>query len=254
MSFNVKVDSLGDEPWERRADQVASVVRVHRPDVVGLQEPLPHQVADLGELLPEYEWVGEGRQPDSGGAHVAPDSGSEHTPVGVRVGDRPIEVVRDETFWLSESGERGSVGWDAAFPRIATLAEVETPAGAVVVCNTHLDHEGERARERGASLVRDRAERAAGSGPLVVTGDLNCPPGGIPYDQLTAGRLRDAAEEVFHHGPGGTVHGFDGDATDRIDYVLAAGAGVETHAVLADRWDSGYPSDHFPVVADLRID
>jgi len=245
MSFNVRFDTPadGDDAWPRRRDFVASTVRVHRPDVVGLQEPLEHQLDYLRSALPAYEWVGVGRLGGTDG---------EYCPVGYRA--KRFERLETDTFWLSETpSEPGSLGWDAEYSRIATwvrLRDRETDT-RFRVCNTHFDHSGASARQESARLV---AERLADDPTVVVTGDLNCEPGSPPYRRLSDD-LDDAraAARHGHHGPDGTFHSFDGEPTARLDYVFVRGMGVRQHATLADRRGRRYPSDHFPVVAELEF-
>jgi len=249
MSFNVRVDqaSDGQDTWTHRMGAAASVIRLHEPDVVGCQELLAYQLADLRESLSGYEWIGEGR-----GSGDRPD---EHVPIGYRP-DRYALLAHD-TFWLSETPEApGSVGWDAEHPRIATWARLDdrTTGTEFVHLNTHLDHRGERARRRGASLLVERLDAIAPDAPVVVTGDMNCRPGSPPYERLTR-RFDDARERSVygHHGPTDTFHGFSGEPGGRIDYVFVDGFGVRQHATLADRWDDRHPSDHFPVLAELLV-
>jgi endonuclease/exonuclease/phosphatase family metal-dependent hydrolase len=250
MSFNTRVDqeSDGADAWTHRAEKVASVIRLHGPDVVGCQELLGHQLADLRESLPTYAWIGAGR-----GAGERP---SEHVPIGY-LADR-FELLEHDTFWLSETpAVPGSRGWDGYHPRIATWARLEDAVtGAELVhLNTHLDHRGEGARRRGASLVVERLDAVAPEAPVVVTCDMNCTPGAPPYERL-ARRFDDALtiSTHAHHGPTDTFHGFTGDPGGRIDYVFVEGFSVRQHATLADRWDDRYPSDHFPVLAELAVE
>jgi endonuclease/exonuclease/phosphatase family metal-dependent hydrolase len=250
MSFNARVDQASDgtDAWTHRKAAVASVIRLHEPDIVGCQELLGHQLADLRESLPAYEWLGEGR--GSG------DRPGEHVPIGYR--PERFALREHDTFWLSATPEApGSVGWDAYHPRIATWARLQDRVtdATFVHLNTHLDHRGERARRRGASLVVERLDAIAPEMAVLLTGDMNCSPGSAPYERLTR-RFDDGREvsEHGHHGPTDTFHGFEGVPERRIDYVFVDGLGVRQHATLADRWDDRYPSDHFPVLAELVVE
>jgi endonuclease/exonuclease/phosphatase family metal-dependent hydrolase len=255
-SYNVKVAVETPEPdgWERRVDAVVGTLRFHAPDIVGLQEPLAGQLDDIRDRLPAYEWVGVGRTDG--------DREGEFSPVGYRA-DR-FDRETTGTFWLSETpGEVGSVGWDADLPRILTwvrLRDRET-GRTIVHANTHFDHAGERARLESARLVSARLAVLRSDEPVVLTGDFNCMPGSDPYRALAESdegiALADAKlrSRHGHHGPEHTFTGFE-DPRDgeRIDYVLVTHDGsVENHASCADlRADGRVPSDHLPVVADVR--
>ncbi|MFC7166260.1 endonuclease/exonuclease/phosphatase family protein [Halospeciosus flavus] len=254
MTYNVRLDTDedGEHAWPHRADAVASTVRFHRPAVVGLQEPKANQLRDLCERLPNYTFVGEPRDGEDG----------EHTPVGFR--SERFDCVDHDTFWLSETPDDvGSVGWDGSHPRIATWAVLEDAASDTrfVHVNTHLDHEGETARLEGARLVRERAADLREHGPVVLTGDCNCEPGEPAYDALTAeaSPFRDVRDVSPHapHGPRTSFTEFDSLVEDMlIDHVFVTGAfDAEQCGTATDHDDAGhYPSDHLPVVANLRLD
>jgi endonuclease/exonuclease/phosphatase family metal-dependent hydrolase len=126
---------------------------------------------------------------------------------------------------------------------------------AVRVVNTHLDHESERARRRGAALLADRfGDR---DGATVLAGDFNCGTADAPYRTLTDdGGFRPARELADDtHGPLTTFNDFEAPQSgERLDHVLVDGVAVDRFGVLADLDDRGrYPSDHFAVLADLTL-
>lgn len=243
-SYNVRYASRDDhhDVWERRRDGVASLLRFHRPDVVGFQEPLPDQRADLRRRLDGYEFVGRGRLPDGDG---------EGCPVAVGGG---WEVVESDTFWLSETPGESSKSWGASHPRVCTWARIRATDGGggdeggaggdatptVTLFNTHFDHVSARARREAATLLRERVAEIAGDDPAVVVGDL-----------------RDAvADADVRHGPHTSLTDFAELVHDRrIDHVLVSpDVEVAAAATLADRDSRGrYPSDHLPVLARLRL-
>ena len=254
VSFNVRRDRAtdGEFDWAGRREAVVSTLDFHRPDVVGLQEPLAHQYADVREGLSGYEWVGRSRK--------AGESDGEYCPVGYRA-DR-FDRLDDGTLWLSETpAEPGSVGWDAARPRILTwvrLRDREADA-TFVVLNTHLDHEGERARREGARLIRERVGGIRAGAPAVLSGDFNCTPGERPHAILAGADspLADAREVTDRpwHGPDTTRTTFEDLNPDRaIDHAFVAGVGVGVSrlGVATDQFGDGwFPSDHLPLVVDL---
>jgi endonuclease/exonuclease/phosphatase family metal-dependent hydrolase len=257
MTFNIRYDNPadGEDGWTNRRAKVASMIRFHGADVVGLQEALRTQIADLEAALPHFGWFGTGRSAERDGEHCA---------VFYRR-DR-LEVLAESTFWLSETPEAaGSRGWDAALPRIATWAKLkDRRTGAVFhLFNTHLDHRGEAARRESARLLlRKVAEIAGPDGPVVVTGDFNATPDSEPYRILTTGAgargaLVDAmhASSCPHHGPTSSWNGFKAiEPGRRIDFVLVRPpVGVLQHGILSDTFDGRFPSDHLPVMAEVTF-
>jgi endonuclease/exonuclease/phosphatase family metal-dependent hydrolase len=263
MTFNVRYDTEadGENAWEHRRSLVASVIRYHAPDVVGLQEPLAHQYDYLRGHLPDYTWEGVGR------VDGVADGEGEHCPLGWR--NERVARESHGTVWLSETPDApGSTYPNARKPRLVTWARVEVDGRELVVCNTHFDHESERARVRSARQLRRLAgdlggrEEGEPTTPVVVLGDFNCTPGSRPYRALTADddttgpRLADAVTATTHphHGPTATFERFSAEPSRKIDHVLVAGdVTVRQHAIIDDHWDGRPPSDHRPVVAELVL-
>jgi len=279
LSYNVRYANRGDhhDAWHDRRDGVGRLVRFHRPDVAAFQEPLPEQREDLRERLQEYGFVGRGREAGGEG---------EGCPIAVR--SEHWEIVDSDTFWLSETPDEPSTGWDASHPRIATWARVRAGNGGadapaeLLVVNTHFDHVSADARRGAARLLRERlpelasagGDEPAGSVPVALVGDLNCTPGSDPHRILLGDdpegesgspgnaddgslRLRDAAAAAdLRHGPHTSLTDFsrliDGR---RIDHALVSPEfTVEAFATLTDRDDRGrYPSDHLPILTRLSL-
>ncbi len=252
MTYNIRYDNPGDglSAWPLRRDRVGQLVRFVQPDVIGLQEALADQVADLEARLPGYHWTGVGR--DDGAA------AGEFSPVFFRE-DR-FRLAATGTLWLSETpSSPGSIGWDAALPRIATWVSLEGPGGlSYRVVNTHFDHVGNVARRRSAELLADSVDAWAAASPetrFVVLGDFNASPDQEPYRVLAA-RMRDARSIALdNHGPDETYFGFMvADTSGRsIDHIFVGpGTEVVRTAVLTDHYRGRYLSDHLPVIADVR--
>lgn len=252
-TFNVRLNVASDGPnaWPHRRDWVLAMARHHDWDIIGTQEALPDQVADM-ERLDGFTRVGVGR--DDGAAR------GEHTAIFVRTAR--FEVLRSGTFWLSETPERPSKGWDGrCCHRIATWVELrDRPAGdRFFVFNTHFDHEGVVARRESARLLLARWKALAGDLPTLVLGDFNSGPGSEPVRLLTA-ELQDArsTSRTPPYGPAGTFQGFRIDAPlteqDRIDHIFhTAGIEVLSWAALTDSMHGRFPSDHLPVEVQVRL-
>lgn len=253
LSFNIRYDNPADGPnaWPYRAGQVAELVKKYEADIVGMQEVLDHQLKDLLERLPEYSWVGHGR--DDGYTR------GEYSPILFRADRYAIQVWNQR--WLSETPEQpGSKSWDACCPRIVTwvkLKDLRTGLDFLVV-NTHWDHQSRKARRESARLLRAWIEEWREDMPVIFMGDLNALPD-APEVQGISAFLQDArlASEETPLGPVGTFQGFEfpaGDAVKRIDYIFVSPEWrVEEYRCIDDSREGRYPSDHFPVLASVSL-
>lgn len=250
-TYNLRLDTPKDgrNTWSARRDAVRALVRYHGFDLWGTQEALANQLADL-EALDEYAHVGAGR--DDG------KQAGEHAAIFYRHARFALEDHGD--FWLSETPEHPSKGWDArCCKRIASWARLRDKASGqvFVALNAHFDHEGVIARRESARLLLARGRALAGPLPLIVMGDFNSTPDSDAVATLGAA-LRDARAISLQppYGPEATFNAFDpsSPAQERIDYIfLSPQWQVLRYAVLTDSLDARYPSDHFPVLARLRL-
>jgi len=258
MTFNIRMDTPADgaNAWPLRKDIAAGTISFHRPHIVGLQEVLVSQLRDLESLLPEYAWVGAGR--DDG------KEAGEYNPIFFL--KLRFRLLESSTFWLSEDPEKPGVkGWDAACPRIVTWARLRDHwTGAVLVAfNTHFDHMGKTARQASASLVLSAMRRIAGNAPVVLTGDFNCTREDPAYQTLAGTRggsafLRDArdASPLAPYGPSYSFNGFRAEASTGlpIDHIfIGPSMAVLRAGILPGTWAGRFLSDHNPVLADIRL-
>jgi endonuclease/exonuclease/phosphatase family metal-dependent hydrolase len=257
MSFNLRLDLASDGPnaWPHRRDWVASLIRFHAPDAIGVQEALAHMLTELDARLPGFARVGVGRADGR--------AGGEFSAILYRT-DR-LELLESGTFWLSATPEvAGSKGWDAAIERIATWARFRDRRTGCphLHLNTHFDHVGEKARQESARLIRQRLARLADEASIIVTGDLNADPQSAPYRIFTSDTivgasapLRDAfnVSSGGHYGPTSSWNAFKAiEPGRRIDYILVSTrVPVLSHGILPDSWDGRFPSDHLPVIAAI---
>lgn len=254
VTFNLRFASqVPPNAWPQRRPVMAECIRACSPDVMGTQEGLYTQLEDLVEDLPEYAWIGLGRD---GGSH------GEFSAIFYRKSRlKPLEY---DHFWLSDTpATAGSRTWGPQYPRMVTWArfrDLRTGREFYFV-NTHFDHEVQGARERSASMVRERVAGLQGDLPVVLVGDFNAAArGNRAYDILVdEGFFVDAwsiAREV-RGGPGGTFHNYHPETArrDRIDWILVRGAvTADDVEIVTFQRDGQYPSDHFPVAATLRLE
>jgi endonuclease/exonuclease/phosphatase family metal-dependent hydrolase len=257
MTYNIRLDLASDGPnaWAHRRAWVSAQVAWLRPDVFGLQEVLPAQKSDLLADLPGYRFVGEGR--DANGAGEASPVAFDHA---------RFELLESGTFWLSPTPRVSSRAWDAAHPRIVTWARLRDARSEVLAINTHWDHIGLIARRRAAAQlaewIRANARRCD---RVVLLGDFNSEMDSAQMRMLTRvsapdrnTTLRDAraVSRSAPFGPAGTFNDFQLQPATRrvIDHILVGGqVEVERFAVISQVIDGRVPSDHFPVLADLRL-
>jgi endonuclease/exonuclease/phosphatase family metal-dependent hydrolase len=251
MTYNIRLNLASDgvNAWPHRKEAVADLIRTQSIDLLGVQEALPEQLADLDARLPRLGRFGEGRTADRLG---------EFTAIYYRK-DR-FNVLDSGTFWLSQTPEvAGSKGWDAAYERIVTWGKLrDRQSGATFFYfNTHFDHVGKTARRESARLLVSRIEQLAGASRVIVTGDFNDVARSEPYIILTESGLSDAMVSARspHQGPSSTWNGFkEIEAGRRIDFIFTRGFHVLRHAILPDMIDGErFPSDHLPVVAEVAV-
>lgn len=264
MSYNIRLDTPVDEgiyDWSERKDIVAEIIGPrYGADIVGLQEPIGfresrrNQIEDLQELLPEYSWVGVGR--DDG------EDGGEFSPIFYR--KDLFKVLESKTFWFSETPDNpGSVGWDAVYPRIVTWAllyEFKTEK-KFYVFNTHFDHRGSQARIESAKMLAEHISGLPKEKPVIITGDLNQPEESEVYSIITSiSGIKDAryASETGHSGPTATSTTNNWQdlrpEESRIDYIFVGnGIRVLNHRIKDDRFHNIFPSDHLPVISDVVL-
>lgn len=275
MSFNIRYDNEEDGPnsWNFRKDLASDMLRFHQVHIAGMQEVLHHQLQDLEARLPEYAWIGTGREDGSTRGEYAP----------VFYLKEYYSPTRSGVFWLSEQPNTpGSLGWDAACIRIATWAEfnVVKTGQRLFFINTHFDHVGAVAMRNSAILLKNRICELAGKNPILLTGDFNNTADSEVYRILTDScndiRLQDARNKSLHrhHGPNITYHEFEADQYllyhsktradetkeldtskfECIDFIFASdGVDVIEHGTLCDCQEGLYPSDHFPIIADVVL-
>ena len=249
MSFNIRLpaESDGVDYWETRKPLAVRMLREQQPDVIGLQELVKAQADYLARELPQYAWFGRGREADGGGEHM-----------GVFYRKDRLKVIESGDFWLSDTPDvAGSITWGHPHPRMVTWAlfEQRSDGRRFYLFNTHLPYrdEDEAARLKGAQAIARRLATLPDDVPVVLTGDFNTTPDSDAHAAL-AGTLQDAwttAPRV--EGIDATFHGFTGKADRRIDWIFVRGAQLESITSVTTRWNNRYPSDHFPLVATLRL-
>lgn len=253
MTFNIRyAHTQPPDLWPDRLPVIAEMVERRRPDLIGTQEGLYHQLRDLETSLPAYGWIGIGR-----------DGGSRGEFMAVFYRKDRLEPLEYDHYWLSDTPAiAGSRTWGNNYPRMVTSVRFRDRANRreLLFVNTHLDHEVQHSRERSAALILERMKPTPVGMPVILVGDFNAGAGDNPvYTQLTGpGGFRDSWVAVGNRDTLGTFHGFKGISAAlgarRIDWILLRGpATALSSEIITDARNGQLPSDHFPVVARLQL-
>jgi len=250
MTYNIKYDNVNDtvNNWNDRKEAMVGLLKKYHPDFIGMQEVLHRQLQFLNESLIDYDYVG-----------VARDDGKEkgeYSPILYNT--KNYKLLTSNTFWLSKTPDKISVGWDAAMERICTYGLFENlkTKQRVFVFNSHFDHIGTKARKKSASLILKKIKQLNNEElPVILMGDFNLMPDEKPI--ILIKKKMDDGQSISKtpmKGPKGTFNGFDiNDPMEkRIDYIFTTGFKVENYLHIDERLKTGkHISDHIPVLSTL---
>ncbi len=277
-SFNVRNENSNDAAngngWTNRYPEIANIILFHDLDIVGTQECKSNQITDLLSVLSKfnYNYIGRGR-----GTNPTDD---EYSAIFYKT-DK-YKLMDSGNFWLSETPDIPSKGWDAALNRICTWGKFKDKSTHFVfyVFNLHMDHQGKEARRLSSELVIKEIKEITKGKPVVLTGDFNTDQFAEGYKIITNSEtLSDSyTSSKIVHDPNGTFNSFDINNTtnQRIDHIFiskhftALRYGILTDIYWSDK--SGMtnhprdfpaettvcvgkprmPSDHYPVVVELK--
>ncbi len=251
MTYNIKLDypKEGENSWTNRKPFFINQLKFYNPDILGVQEALPNQMKDMDSLLVDYNFVGVGR--DDG-----KDKG-EYSAIFYNY--KTFKILKSSTFWLSQTPEQVSMGWDAVCNRVCTYALLQNKKTneKLWVFNTHFDHVGVEARKNSARLIIKKIKEINTNNlPVVLMGDFNMEESheSIRYIKSYLKDSQEISKVVF--GPTGTFNGFNFNepVTKRIDFIFVSPKiEVDKYGILSDSKDCKYPSDHLPVYVELKI-
>ena len=249
MSFNILCAGKDELVWKKRIPLVVRAIRKADPDTFGVQEAHIGWMRALKGAFPDYTAVGVGR--DNG------KNKGEFSAVFFK--KEKYKLLDAGNFWLSETPDRPGKGWDAVCIRICSYAKLQDKkTGQIFVhMNTHLDHVGTIAMQNGAELIGERASQFDKDIPVILTGDFNVTPDSAPCQAIRNCGFTDARDVAAHTDKAYTFHAYQPDNPilhSEIDYIFVKGnVTVRELKVIRKKIDGYFPSDHFPVVADIRF-
>ncbi len=260
MTFNIRGSRHrdGENAWRRRARLNVNVIKKYAPDLIGFQEFQNDNLRFYKRNLPGYGRVlgpkYENRRP--------------HAFNAIYWNPERLELLESGGFWLSASPERFSRSWKTSQTRSANWARFRIVSRGLefVHLNTHLDHKSKEARRQGAKLIVQRLNELTAGTPTLVTGDFNADPGSPVHEVFTNAGFGDA-HLLAGEPPTRTFHKFQGDhfvsrkpeKEGRLDWILFRGTASQATPtctschVIRDAEPPVYPSDHYPILANLQI-
>lgn len=248
MSYNIRYGNADDgtNSWKFRYPLTAMMLMDQKPDVVGMQEPLKYQLDYIKEYVKPYKYVGVGREDGK--------TEGEYSPIFYN--SKKISLVKWGFFWLSETPDKPGKGWDARHPRTAVWAILKdkTSGRKFIAVNTHLDHRGKEAQEKGAALIVERIARINRDNlPVVLTGDFNLgqdSPLMSPIENAYVNTRRTA----LRSDDGATFNGWGKSKSKvQIDHIYQTGfQRCQEFSVITKKYENrAFISDHYPIVAEL---
>lgn len=260
-TYNIRYDGHTDlaNDWSERKLPIAQFVLDKHIDVIGFQEVLNNQLRDLLELLPNYSFVGVGRDDGKTQGEYAP----------IFFDSTKFTALQSGTFWLSPTPENPSKGWDAALNRICTYALLQNNFNNELtwVFNTHFDHVGVEARLHSAELILDQIAELLQKqyAPVLLIGDFNMEDTDKGIELIAArfkdfscvqvpdGKRRKKIHEICFPP---TFNGFTKDQNDdkRIDYIFGSEKIIPLESrVIETKFGQSFPSDHFPILVYYKV-
>ena len=232
ISYNIRYDNNWDieNSWKIRRNKISQILVQYSPSIIGIQEGLLNQVQYIDSSLIDYDYVGVGRD----------DGKMKGEFCAIYFDTTRYVLLKNSTFWLSETPDTISVGWDAALERICTygLFKDRITKEEFLVFNTHFDHIGVVAREKSSELILKRINKINRQTlPVILMGDFNSIPNSSPVKEIKT-ELSDALQISLEklQGPRGTFNGFNEDLLieKRIDYIFTNDLKVLSYTHIND--------------------
>lgn len=248
MSYNIRlgVANDGTNSWQFRAPATPAMLEAQKPDVFGVQEAHDFQIAFMEEFCRNYKSVGVGRE----------NGKKEGEHMSIFWNKKTVSLLKWGTFWLSETPEEPSMGWDAACKRTATwaLMKDKKTGRKFYFVNTHLDHVGKQAQKNGLKLIVDRIATINPQGyPMVLTGDFNIRPDNPALADLD--KIMQSARKIAPKTDNrNTFNGWSVKKTaEVIDYIYVSGfSACKEYRTVTDKYlERPFVSDHYPIFARL---
>lgn len=250
MSFNLRCVDDEEGSIHNRSQIAVAVIDQYAPDSFGIQEATPKWIKILDrEFSDKYARVGEGRSPI--------EMFTEYSAVYYR--KDKYNLIDSGTIWLSETPKKKyTKSFDSKHNRIASWAVLEDKETGekFTHINTHLDHVLESTRVEQSKVLLTKISELEKSTKVICTGDFNTYETAEAYSVMTASMddtklLAEKSDTGITFHKYGTIEEHEDGA---IDFVFTTkGMKVDTYKIIRNTVEGMYPSDHYPIVADVVL-
>ncbi|MEE1320061.1 MAG: endonuclease/exonuclease/phosphatase family protein [Acutalibacteraceae bacterium] len=250
MSFNVRCANDGVQTITNRGKVSAEMLKVYMPDSFGVQECTPRWKRIIKRAVGD-KYASVGRARDFYGPFT------EYSSI-YYLKDK-YNLIDSGTFWLSETPDKAyTKSFNSMCYRIATWAVLENKETGerYTHINTHLDHKLDSTRDAQMKVLIEQVLKITGEGKVVMTGDFNAYEDSSVY--AVACESFDDTKYIAKNtdkGPTFTKYGTKEDnGRGAIDFIFVSkGVKAESYKIIRNTVEGIYPSDHFPIVADIYI-
>ena len=249
MSYNLKISGDGIRAVENRLPYIVDTINEHTPDSFGVQEADKNWVESIAAELDNYAHVEKYRE----------DGIEKGEASAIYYLKDKYDLVDSGHFWLSETPEKPSKGWDAACERITSWVILKNKETGFTYAhfNTHLDHVGNIAQAESVALLSANIAKIAPDIPVVLTGDFNFSEGSSNYENVLSCGLKDTKFLASEYDDHATYHGYHVIVPDTkpIDFVFVNGycSSVKSSKIESDFVHHILASDHFPIIVEMTL-
>lgn len=244
ISYNIRQGNSPDGTnfWDFRAPANIEMFKEQAPDILCLQEPLYLQIKFIKYFWDDYKGVGT----------ASNDAKKDGEFTEIFYNSKTMTMGQWGTFWLSETPDKPSAGWDADSCRTVTWAFMKDKKSGskFLVVNAHFDSEKENCREKSIELIKSKITEINKDGiPVIFAGSLNMTPDNPALKNLGMADCRKVAVKTDNNG---TFNNWGKSKNVIYDYIFISGAGcTEFETIVKPYGKRTFISDHFPVKAKI---
>ena len=243
ISFNIRYcDDKDGNSIAERAPRLAEITKKYDADIIGFQEHTVPWEEQIAKFYPEYDIFNLYRS-----THEL-----ESAPILWK--KDKFELLDKGNFWLSDTPETESRGWDELYNcwRMCEYVILKHKESGKVIThmNTHFGF-GDNGQVKSSKLMYEYSKKISDN-PTFLTGDFNMRPTSLGYAEMVK-HFTDV-NAVTANDRRTTYHGYGKTNDEHIDYCFINDKIKPISLKLLDELvDGKYPSDHYGLFVKLDI-